>query len=82
MFKVRNVYILKSGLWLGHLVGSLSLHSCEFNPRPVHVGFVVDREALGQVYLLSMSVNVLYVPIMGICCTLCVFVMLCVYCCS
>ena len=26
------------------------------------MGFVVDREALGQVYLLRMSVNILYVP--------------------
>ena len=67
MFKVRNFYILKCGPWLRQLVGSVSLQSHEFNLRPVHVGFVVDREALGQVYLLSMSVNILYVPISVTC---------------
>jgi len=43
------------------------LQSREFNLRPVHVGLVVDREALGQVFLLSISVNVLYVPISVTC---------------
>jgi hypothetical protein len=28
-----------------------------FNPRSVHVGFVVDKMALGQVFLLSTSVS-------------------------
>jgi hypothetical protein len=34
------------------LVADLSLRKSEFNPRRVHMGFVVDKVALGQVRLL------------------------------
>ena len=34
--------------WLGWVVANLSLQRRGFNPRPVHVGFVVDRVAVGQ----------------------------------
>jgi len=37
--------------WLRHLVIDLSLQSPKFNPRPVHVEFVVSIVPLEQVYL-------------------------------
>jgi len=39
-------------LWLMYLVTGLSLRKPRFNARTFHVGFVVDKVALGQLYLL------------------------------
>jgi hypothetical protein len=36
--------------WLRRLVAGLSLWRPVFEPRSVHVGFVVDKVALGQVF--------------------------------
>jgi len=36
------------------LVAGFSLQSPRFNPSPVYVGFVVDRVALGQAFLLVL----------------------------
>jgi hypothetical protein len=38
-------------LWLRWLVAGLSTRRPGFDPRSVHVGFVVDKVALGQVFL-------------------------------
>jgi hypothetical protein len=38
-------------LWLTPLVAGLSLRGPGFNPGSVHVGFVVGKVALGQVFL-------------------------------
>ena len=38
-------------LWPRYLVSGLSLQKPSFNVRPFHVGFVVDKVALGQAYL-------------------------------
>jgi hypothetical protein len=37
--------------WLRQLVASLSLQRNEFLPGLVHIGFVVDKVALGQIFL-------------------------------
>jgi hypothetical protein len=37
--------------WLKRLVAGLSLRRPGFDPGSVHVGFVVDKGALGQVFL-------------------------------
>jgi hypothetical protein len=37
--------------WLRWLVTRHSLHRLRFKPRPVHVGFMVDKVALGLVFL-------------------------------
>jgi hypothetical protein len=37
--------------WLRQLVAVLSLWRSRFMPGPVHVGFVMGKVALGQVYL-------------------------------
>ena len=42
--------------WLRGMVTSRSLWSPNFDPRPVHVGFVVEKVALGQVFPPSTSV--------------------------
>jgi hypothetical protein len=38
-------------LWLQYLVTGFSLQKPRFNDRPFNVGFVVDKQALGQAYL-------------------------------
>jgi hypothetical protein len=42
--------------WLKGFVTSLSLYRCRFNPRPVHVGFVVDKVSLVPHFSPSTSV--------------------------
>jgi hypothetical protein len=42
--------------WLRRLVAGLSPRRPRFDPGSVHVGFVVDRVALGQVFSPSTSV--------------------------
>jgi hypothetical protein len=37
--------------WLRQLVAGLSLQRAGFDPGSFHVGFVVDKVALGQVFL-------------------------------
>jgi len=37
--------------WLRWLLASLSLQRPMFSPRPVYVGFVVEKVALAQVFL-------------------------------
>lgn len=37
--------------WLTRLATSVSMPSHKFNPRPIHVGFVVDKRVLGQGFL-------------------------------
>jgi hypothetical protein len=37
--------------WLGRLVAGLSLWGPGYVPGSVHVGFVVDKVALGQIFL-------------------------------
>jgi hypothetical protein len=37
--------------WLRQIVAGLSLQGVRFVPGSVHVGFMVDRLALGQVFL-------------------------------
>jgi hypothetical protein len=41
----------KAVLWLRRLVASLSHWRSGFAPRSVHVGFVADKVAVGQVFL-------------------------------
>jgi hypothetical protein len=36
--------------WLRQLVAGISLCRPRFMPRSIHVGFVVDKVALGQVF--------------------------------
>jgi hypothetical protein len=43
--------IYKKKAWLRQLVPGLLLWSPEFNPRAVHVGFLVDRVAVGHIFL-------------------------------
>ena len=42
--------------WLRRLVASLQTRAPGFDPRSVHVGFLVDKVALGQVFPPSISV--------------------------
>jgi hypothetical protein len=57
---VSKVTIVKAVPWLKRLVAGLSPRRPGFDPGSVHVGFVVDKVALGQVFpgvLLFSSVN-------------------------
>jgi hypothetical protein len=38
-------------LWFRQLVTAFSQWRTDFNPRPVHVGFVVKKVAVGQTFL-------------------------------
>jgi hypothetical protein len=49
-------------LWLRRLVAGLSQWRLGFKPGPVHVGFVVDKEALGQVLPVSIISPWLSIP--------------------
>jgi hypothetical protein len=42
---------IRAVTWLRRLVAGLSLRSPGFEPRSIHVGFVVEKVALGQVFL-------------------------------
>jgi hypothetical protein len=47
----RQVHSLFQAVpWLRRLVAGLSPRRPRFDPGPVHVGFVVDKVALGQVF--------------------------------
>jgi hypothetical protein len=48
--------VLKFVIWFRQLIAGLSPWRPWFVPRSFHVGFVVDKVALGQVFLLSPSV--------------------------
>jgi hypothetical protein len=48
---VYNVVALQSYGWLRRLVAGLSPRRAGFTPLSVHVGFVLDIVALGQVFL-------------------------------
>jgi hypothetical protein len=48
-------YILGPCHMLKWLVAFLSQQRHEFDPNPAHVGFVVDKVALGQVSSVSMT---------------------------
>jgi hypothetical protein len=52
--------------WLRRLVAGLSPRRPGFNPGPVHVGFMVDKVALGQVFLrvLRLSPVNLFPPVL------------------
>jgi hypothetical protein len=50
-------WLKESQEWLGQLVAGLSPRRPGFDPRPVHVGFVVDKVALGQVFPPSTSAS-------------------------
>jgi hypothetical protein len=39
--------------WFRQLVADLSMVRPSFNPRPIHVGFVVDKVALGELKYLE-----------------------------
>ena len=52
-------YIIKAVPWLGWFVAALSLYRLQSNLRPLHVGFVVERVALGYDFLLS-TINIFY----------------------
>jgi small ligand-binding sensory domain FIST len=43
--------------WFRQLVAGLSPPRCEFASRSVHVGFVVDKVALGQVFLRVLQLS-------------------------
>ena len=47
--------VKKAVPWLRRLVAGLSLWRPGFDPRTVHVGFVVEKVALGQVPPLEYS---------------------------
>jgi hypothetical protein len=47
--------------WLRWLVAGLSLYMPGFSPMLVHVGFVVNRVAQGQVFSLSVSCSFLFI---------------------
>jgi hypothetical protein len=49
LFSVRFLF-LKAAPWLRWLVIGLSLWRLGFGPESIHVGLVVDRVALGQVF--------------------------------
>jgi hypothetical protein len=53
MMKVRQFCMAVP--WLRRLVSGLSLRRPGFNPGSVHVGFLVDKAALGQVFPPSTS---------------------------
>jgi hypothetical protein len=48
--------------WLRRLVAGLSPRSPGFAPGSIHVGFVVDKVALGQVFLSSSFFPVSIIP--------------------
>ena len=48
--------------WLRRLVAGLSPDRYEFNPRLIHVGFVVDNVAFGQVPLRLLLLSCQYHP--------------------
>jgi len=50
--------------WLRWLVARLVSWRPGFNPRPVHVEFVIDRVALGQVFLSASFSDVCIIPSM------------------
>jgi hypothetical protein len=56
-----GVTLLLAVPWLRRLVAGLSPRRPRFDPRPVHLGFVVDKVALGQVFslvlLFSLSIS-------------------------
>jgi hypothetical protein len=41
--------------WLRRLVAGLSLRRPGFDPVSIHVGFVVDKVAVGQIFLLVLG---------------------------
>jgi hypothetical protein len=50
-------------LWMRQLVTTLETWRSSFKPRPVHVGFLVDTVALGQVFLqIIQSYHVRIIP--------------------
>jgi hypothetical protein len=49
--RIRTIEESRAVPWLRRLVAGLSPRSPVFAPRSVHVGFVVDKVALGQVFL-------------------------------
>jgi hypothetical protein len=64
MADIRSAYMLfgKAVLWLRRLVASLPPRSRRFVPGSVYVGFVVDKVALGQVFLSSSVLPVSIIP--------------------
>jgi hypothetical protein len=46
--------------WLRQLVAGFSSRSPGFAPGPVHMGFVVDKVALGQVFLRVLRFSHVY----------------------
>ena len=47
------------------LVTGLSLQRHQFNPRPMHLGFVADKVALGQVFLQVLGFSLVsIIPLM------------------
>jgi hypothetical protein len=53
-------HIYRAAPWLRWLVGGLSPQSPGFNPRPVCVGFLMDRLTLVQVLQVSFSPSAPY----------------------
>lgn len=56
IFKTKREYIEtvdvnKTVSWFRRVVAAFSLQRREFDPRPVHVGFMVDDVVTGQVFL-------------------------------
>jgi len=47
--------------WLRQLVANLSLQMPRFKPTPVHVGLLVDKVALGHVYLQVLKFSFVHI---------------------
>jgi hypothetical protein len=59
--------IIKAVPWFRRLVAGLSLQIPGFMPGSVHVGFVVDRVVLGQIFLPSSLVSPVTVILPWLC---------------
>jgi hypothetical protein len=57
-----NMIFQKAVAWFRRIVTTLSLRRSRFNPGPVHVRFVVDELALGQVLLPVLRFPVSIIP--------------------
>jgi hypothetical protein len=54
---VTSTILVAAVPWLKWLAAGLSIRSSEFEPGSIHVIFLVDKVALGQVFLLVLRVS-------------------------
>jgi len=63
--RVRET-IIRAATWLRWLGASVSPQRLMFDPRSIHVGFVVNKVAVGQVFSLSESIHQCYITLSSI----------------